>query len=224
MTNMLRELISKICHVYLNDIIIWSQTLEEHEQNCATVLEALRKASIYCNQVKSNLFATESCFLGHIISGAGIKPDHCKTDRIASWPQPMTATNVKGFLGLTRYIATFLPTLAEYMSVLTPLTTKECNQEFPPWTAEHQAAFEHIKDLVLSTDFLTVINYEDTPLNIYVTTNASDHHTNAMLSFGATWETAWLVAYDFYQLNDAEKNYPVHEEEELLAAYIHCCP
>src|SRR6202790_4745266 len=113
MTDALRELLGKICHVYLNDIIIWSQTLEEHEQNCTAVLKALRKARIYCNQVKSNLFATELCFLSHIISGTGLRPDPRKTDRIASWPQPTTATNVRGFLGLTRNIATFLPPLAE---------------------------------------------------------------------------------------------------------------
>jgi Reverse transcriptase (RNA-dependent DNA polymerase) len=88
MTDALRELISKICHVYLDNIIIWLQTMEEHEQNCTAVLEALRKASIYCNQAKSNLFATELCFLGQIISDAGIKPDPRKTDGIASWPQP----------------------------------------------------------------------------------------------------------------------------------------
>jgi hypothetical protein len=111
--------------VYLDDIIIWSQTLEEHEQNCTVILEALQQASIYCNQAKSNLFATELCFLSHIISGTGIKPDPHKTDHIASWPQPTTATNVWEFLGLTRYIAIFLLALAEYTSVLTPLTTKE---------------------------------------------------------------------------------------------------
>ena len=127
MTDMLWELIGKICHVYLDNIIIWSQTVEEHEQNCTTILEALQKANIYCNQAKSNLFATELCFLRHIISRTGIKPDPCKTDHIASWPQPTTMTNVQGFLGLTRYIATFLPALAEYTSVLTPLTTKECD-------------------------------------------------------------------------------------------------
>ena len=80
MTKALREHIGKICHVYLDNIIIWSQTLEEHKQNCETILEALHEASIYCNEAKSNLFATELCFLRHIISGAGIKPDPCKTN------------------------------------------------------------------------------------------------------------------------------------------------
>ena len=87
--------------------------------------------------------------------------DPRKTDCIATWPQPTTATNVWGFLGLTRYMSNFLPALAEYMSVLTPLTMKECDRVFSTWTAEHQNAFEHIKQLVLSADCLTVIDYED---------------------------------------------------------------
>ena len=95
MTDALRKHIGKICHVYLDDIIIWSQTMGEHKQNCNTVLEALQNASIYCNKAKSMLFATELCFLGHIISGSGMKPDPRKTDCIASWPQPTTATNVR---------------------------------------------------------------------------------------------------------------------------------
>jgi RNase H-like domain found in reverse transcriptase len=136
-------------------------------------------------------------------------------DGIATWPQPSTATNVQGFLGLTRYIATFLPMLTEYTSVLTPLTNKECDKVFPPWTADHQATFESIKRLVLGADCLTGIDYKDKASNIYVTTDASDRCTGAMLSFGATWEMARPVAYDSYQLNDAEKNYPVHEKELL---------
>ena len=130
-----------------------------------------------------------------------------------SWPQPTTVPNIWGFLRLTRYIATFLLALAEYTSVLTPLTTKECDRVFPTWTAEHQTAFDHIKWLVLGADCLTVINYEDTKSNIYITTDASDCCTGAVLSFSATWKTAHPVAYDSYQLNDAQKNYPAHEKE-----------
>ena len=215
MTDALRELIGKICHVYLDDIIIWSQTVEEHTVNVAKVLDALRKANLFCNGSKSTLFSTEISFLGHKISAAGIQADPRKIDKILDWPQPTTATNVRGFLGLTRYISAFLPALAEHTSVLTPLTTKECDRDFPMWTSEHQKAFEAIKGLVTGTECLTVIDYEDTTKKIFVTTDASDRRTGAVLSFGDTWETARPVAYDSYQLNDAEKNYPVHEKELL---------
>ena len=70
--------------------------------------------------------------------------------------------------------------------------------------------------LVLGADCLTVINYKDKELNIYVTTDASDRCTGAILSFGKTWETARPVVYKSYQLNNAEKNYPTHEKELLM--------
>ena len=83
------------------------------------------------------------------------------------------------------------------------------------WTDAHQQAFEAIKHLVMGTDCLTVIDYNDPTKKVFLTTNASDCHTGAILSFGDTWETAHPMAYDSYQLNPAEKNYPVHEKELL---------
>ena len=87
--------------MYLNDIIIWSQTLEEHEENVIKVLKALHAAKLYCNPNKTILFMTEISFLGHIISGSGISTDPRKTDKVLNWPQPWSALNVQGFLGLT---------------------------------------------------------------------------------------------------------------------------
>ena len=68
MTAALQHLIGKICHVYLDDIIIWSQSLEEHRENVEQVLEALRRAKLYCSIKKSDLFCTDIIFLGHRIS------------------------------------------------------------------------------------------------------------------------------------------------------------
>jgi hypothetical protein len=69
----LQELISQICHVYLDNIIIWSSSLAEHKVNVALVLEALKKAELYCSLKKSCLFATEIDFLGHHVSAKGIE-------------------------------------------------------------------------------------------------------------------------------------------------------
>jgi hypothetical protein len=162
-----------------------------------------------------HFFATELSFLGHHVSGSGIRPDSQKTDHILNWPQPTTATNVCGFLGLTHYVATFLPALAEYTSILTPLTMKECDCSFLAWTAAHQHAFDAIKQLVTSAECLTVIDYDDKEKKIFLTTDASECQTGAVLSFGKDWHTAQPVTYDSYQLNQAEHNYPVHEKELL---------
>lgn len=214
-TDALRHLIGTICHVYMDDIIIWSQTLEEHTRNVAAVLDALRAAKLYCNPKKSELFCTKVEFLGHVIDPNGIHVDPRKVERIMQWPIPTHATAVRRFLGLTRYLASFLPALAEYTSVLTPLTSAAAEKEFPLWEPAHQAAFDAIKRLVTSTECLTVIDYTDKSKKIFLTTDASERRTGAVLSFGETWETARPVAYDSYQLTAAEKNYPVHEKELL---------
>ena len=82
MTNAHYELIGRICHVYLDDIIIWSQTVEEHEINVAKVLEALCKANLFCNGAKTTLFSLEISFLGHKISADGI---HANPGRLTAF-------------------------------------------------------------------------------------------------------------------------------------------
>ncbi|RDB19569.1 Transposon Tf2-11 polyprotein [Hypsizygus marmoreus] len=165
---------------------------------------------------KSILFTMEIDFLGHHISARGIEADMSKVERIMNWPRPRSAKDVRWFLGLVRYIATFLPALAEHTSILTPLTCKECNTSFPGWSLAHQAAFDAIKQLVLSRECLTTINHEDRQNNqIFVTCNASQRCTGVVLTFGPTWETARPVAFESRQLKGAELHYPVHKQEML---------
>jgi hypothetical protein len=123
------------------------------------------------------------------------------------------------FLGLVRYVASFLPKLADLTRILTPLTkkdTKFC------WTEEHSTAFNAIKNLVASRECLTVIDHENPGDNkIFLTTDASDYCSGALLSYGPTWETARPVAFDSMTFKGAELNYPVHEKE--LLAIIRAC-
>jgi hypothetical protein len=219
MYHALRHLIGKICHVYLDDIIIWSQTLDEHEHNIRAVMEALRAAALHCSIKKTQLFANRLEFLGHIISAEGIQADPSKTNRLAEWPIPEKAKDVRAFLGLLRFVAAFLPQVAEHTATLTPLTTKEAQRAFPKWTTEHQKAFDSIKTMVLGTDCLTTIDYDLPEHHIFVTTDASEVRVGAVLSFGRTWETARPVEFLSRQLHAAEKNYPTHEKEEL--AIVH---
>jgi len=212
----LRHLIGTICHVYLDDIVIWSNSVAEHTKHIDMVMKALANAKLHLNPKKCAFFRLEIDFLGHHISARGIQPNSSKVEKILNWPTPKSAMDVRSFLGLVRYVATFLPKLADHSSILTPLTTKDAQKHFPPWTADHQVAFESIKALVVSADCLTVIDHDNPCDNkIFVTCDASDWRTGAVLSFGPTWETARPVAYDSMQLKDAEKNYPIHEKELL---------
>ena len=216
MNQALRKYIGKICHVYLDDIMIWSCSIEEHRQNVETVLQALRDADLYCSTKKSQLFTTEFDFLGHHISTRGIEPDRKKVQKIQEWPTPSCAKDVRRFLGLVQYLANFLPRLAEHRAILTPLTMKEAQKEWPGWSRCHEIAFQNIKGIVLGSECLTTIDHDNMgDRRIFVTCDASDRRTGACLSFGDTWETARLVAWDSVQLSQAEKNYPTHEKEML---------
>ena len=169
-TMTLKDLIGQICHVYLDNIIIWSQTLAKHKYNVSLVLEALNKAQLYWSPKKLSLFNTELNFLGHTISQRGIKADDSKVCHILNWPTPTSAKKVQCFLGLVQYISTFLPALAEHTALLTPLTQKECNTIFPAWTSEHHHVLESIKALVVLWDCLTMIDHHNPGKNkIFVT-------------------------------------------------------
>ncbi len=215
MYSALRQYIGNICHVYLDDIIIWSQTLEEHKQNVETILNALRKNNLFCSLKKTDLFCVDLTFLGHHISRDGITPDGSKVDKVVSWPTPKSAQDVRSFLGLVRYISNFLPGLAHHTALLNPLTSKEAERDFV-WTPAHNCAFEATKRLVVSHECLTTIDHSNLGDNrIFVSTDASDYCTGAVLSYGPTLDSARPVAFESAQLSGAELNYPVHEKELL---------
>jgi hypothetical protein len=112
------HLIGNFCHVYPDNIIIWSKDPDKHEKHVRRVFEALKKASLYCNPKKTKLFQYEVDFLGHHISQRGVEADTRKVEQIVHWPTPKSATNVRAFLGLVRYISGFLHNLADHTAVL----------------------------------------------------------------------------------------------------------
>ena len=183
-------LIGKICHIYIDDIIIWSNTVAEHVKHIDMVMNALITAQLFCNPKKCDFFLMEMDFLGHHISARGIEPNTSKIQKILDWPIPTNSTEVWAFLGLVQYVASFLPKLADHTYILTPLTNKS-SKTLLSWTVEHQCAFESIKALVVGADCLTVVDHINPGKNkIFVTCDASDWCTGACLSFGETWETA----------------------------------
>ncbi|KAJ2936420.1 hypothetical protein H1R20_g674, partial [Candolleomyces eurysporus] len=120
------------------------------------------------------------------------------------------------FLGLVQYLSAFLPALAQHTAVLDPLTSKVYKSDFPAWTPDFQRAFDAIKKMAVSTECLTFIDHEHPGDNkIFVTTDASNVATGAVLSFGPSWDTARPVAFESKVLNQAERRYPVHEKEML---------
>ena len=119
-------------------------------------------------------------------------------------------------MGLIRYLADFLPALAEYTGVLMELTTNNAEKKFPPWMDCYQNAFDAIKSIVVSHECLTTIDLTKLPeYKFFVTTDASDKHSSAVLAFGKSWLSVQPVAFDSMSFKGAELNYPVHKKELL---------
>lgn len=216
MENALRGLIGKICHVYLDDIIIWSDSIEQHKKNLCLVLSALKKAGLICSPKKTQLFCTKLSFLGHIISQKGIEPDPSKVEKIMSWPIPDSASKMHSFLGLVCYLDKFLPNLADHTRILNSYTTKDAEKTYPAWTKQAQNAFTIVRCLVTSARCLMTINHQNPGKNkIFLHTDASNFRTSAILSYGETAETARPVTFDSIALTGPQLNYPVHDKELL---------
>jgi hypothetical protein len=215
-TNALHHLIGCICHVYLDDIIIWSNSLTEHVRNVRLVLQTLRTSKLFCSLKKSQLFCDEVIFLGHKISRNGIEADPSKVEKILAWPAPCSATEVRHFLGLVKFLAHFLPSLTKHAQILYALTTKAAEKIFLPWSPSHQVAFDAIKQLVISRHCLTTIDHDSPGKNkLFLTCDASNSGTGAILSWGPSWKESWPVAFDSQHYTGAQHHYPTHEQELL---------
>jgi hypothetical protein len=100
MTAALHKYIGKFCHIYMDDIVIWSNSVSEHAEHIRLILSALREAHLYMNPKKCDFFLLELDFLGHHISSRGVEANSSKVDKILNWPKPRNATDVCSFLGL----------------------------------------------------------------------------------------------------------------------------
>jgi hypothetical protein len=117
-THALQDLLGHICHIYLDNIIVWSTNIKTQIIYTREVFSALQKANLYINLNKTKLLCMKVDFLGHHISAKGIEPDNKKVNKILSWPRPKNATQTRSFLGLVRYVSSFLPKLAEHSVAL----------------------------------------------------------------------------------------------------------
>src|ERR1700732_5047231 len=103
----LSGLVDSICIVYLDDILIYSNTREEHERHVREILERLRRFGLYANLKKCIFFAEEVEFLGFIVGRQGIRMDPTRVESITSWPQPKSIHDVQVFLGFVNFYRRF---------------------------------------------------------------------------------------------------------------------
>ena len=113
MNNILNELIGTCCLVYLDDIIVFGSSLQQHIENLQKVLHRLKQANLKIKIDKCEFLQKECEFLGHIVTQEGIKPNPNKIEKIVSWPLPKTVTQIKAFLGILGYYRKFIKDFAK---------------------------------------------------------------------------------------------------------------
>jgi hypothetical protein len=103
MNKVFMEYLDKFVVMFINDILVYSRSKEEHEEHLCFVLQKLRDHRLYAKLSKCEFWLEQVAFLGHIISKGGISMDPCKVQDVLSWKVPMSVSDIWSFLGLARY-------------------------------------------------------------------------------------------------------------------------
>ena len=200
----------KRCLVYLDDIIVFGKTFDEHLSRLEEVLNRLIKAGLKLKVKKCHMLKAQVEFLGFVVSPNGVETDYNKIKEVREWPVPTNVTQVKSFLGLCSYYRRFVRGFSQIAAPLNRLTQKD--QEFQ-WTGECQLAFDNLKCCLTKAP---VLAYPDFKQEFILDTDASNHSVGAVLSQVQDGEER-VIAYASRALNKHEKKYCV-TRKELLAA------
>ncbi|GJS99104.1 putative reverse transcriptase domain-containing protein [Tanacetum coccineum] len=164
MNRVCRSYLDKFMIVFIDDILIYSKTHEEHVKHLRLVLELLKKEKLYAKFSKCEFRLRELQFLGHVINGNGIHVDPSKIEAVKNWKAPKTLTEVRSFLGLAGYYRRFIENFSKIAKPLTILTQKSKTFD---WGEEQELAFQTLKDklcnvpvLALSVDQKTLCQKE----------------------------------------------------------------
>ena len=153
---------------YLDDIIIFSKTPQEHLLHIRMVFEKLKSANLSMKKSKCSFFSKEIQYRGHILSATCIRPLPAKTHAIQHIQPQTTPKQVRAFLGLVRYYRKFIKGFAQIAKPLTLLTRQQVRFE---WTPEHHTAFLHLKEAIVQAP---ILHYHNTDKRYIVYTDASD--------------------------------------------------
>ena len=202
----------KICLVYIDDIIIFSSSIEDHLKQLNEVFTRLRKAGLKLKPKKCHLFKRKVQYLGHVVSESGIETDPEKIEAIKKWERPSNVSEVRSFLGLCSYYRRFVPEFASLARPLIKMTEKTSKFE---WTGEQEEAWLILKEKLMSPPILV---YPDPSIPFILDTDASDFGIGAVLSQVQDGQER-VVAYGSRVLTKQEKRYCVTRRE--LLAVVH---
>jgi hypothetical protein len=151
MNKVFMEYLDQFFVVFIDDILVCSQSEEAHEDHLRLVLQKLRDNQFYAKFLKCDFWLKEVAFLGHIITDGGIKVDPSKTSEILNWKQPTDVSKIRSFLGLVGYYRRLIEGFSKIVKPLTSMLEK--GKEFK-WDEACVQCFEELKERLTTAPVL----------------------------------------------------------------------
>jgi hypothetical protein len=210
MNDIFRILIEEgVVVVYMDDILIFTKTLEQHRTVVSRVLQILKENKLYLKPDKCIFEVQKIEFLGLILSEDQVEMDPVKIEGVRGWPVPRRVKELQSFLGFINFYRRFIEDFSKIARPLHDLTRKDTKWK---WEDKQQEAFERLKEKVTSAPILV---QPDVQRPFKLETDASDYATGAVLSQLCEDEKWRPIGFLSKSLNDAERNYQVHDKELL---------
>ena len=217
MNSIFQDFIDDFVIVYMDDLLIYSKTSEDHERHLRAVLQRMQEHGLRARVHKCRFLQKEVDYLGYIVGTGQVKADPGRIEAISSWPVPKDIHELRSFLGMTNTLLRFTPMYAQHAAILTDLLKgSPGKRDALAWQPQHQSAFESLKAILTSPKVL-VIPDENKPIIL---------HTDWSLQAIGGWIGQEVdgaerpIAYESRKLRQAERNYSPYDGE--LLALIHC--
>ncbi|XP_020961304.1 uncharacterized protein LOC110263825 [Arachis ipaensis] len=192
--------LDKFMVVFIDDILVYSKTVKEHEEHLRIVLQILKERKLYAKLSKCEFWKEEVKFLGHVVSKGGIAVDPSKVEAVMEWERSTTVTKVRNFLGLAGYYRRFIEGFSRIALPMTKLTRKEVPFV---WTSECEESFQTLKQRLTSAPVL-ILPEPHEAFEVYC--DASLKGLGCVLM-----QHQNVVAYASRHLRPHEVNYPTHD-------------
>ena len=202
MNRVCKPYLDKFVIVFIDDILIYSKSKEEHEEHLRLILELLKREELYAKFSKFEFWIQKVQFLGHVIDSQGIHVDPAKIESIKDWAAPRTATEIRQFLGLAGYYRRFIENFSKIAKPLTKMTQK--TEKFD-WGEEQESAFQLLKQKLCSAPILSLPEGTE---DFVVYCDASHKGLGCVLM-----QREKVIAYASRQLKTHEANYTTHDLE-----------
>ncbi|GJX49982.1 putative reverse transcriptase domain-containing protein [Tanacetum coccineum] len=202
MNRVCKPYLDKFVIVFIDDILIYSKSEEEHEVHLKTILDLLKKEKLYAKFSKYEFWLQEVQFLGHVVNHDGIHVDPSKVESVKNWMTLESPTEIRSFLGLAGYYRRFIENFSKIAKPLTLLTQK--NKAYV-WGDKQDEAFQILKEKLCNAPVLALPNGPD---DFVVYCNASKQGFGSVLM-----QQGKVIAYASRQLKKHAKNYTTHDLE-----------